>query len=589
MNLSSLPNLNLLWSNLIVQELVRSGVDYFCISPGSRCGPLSIAVAQNPQAKGFVHFDERGTAFHALGYTAATKKPSVVVTTSGTAVANLFPAIIEANKKKLPLIILTADRPPELRKSGANQMIDQPGIFGSYAKWHFDMPCPTKEIPPDTVLTTIDQAIHQAQNNPGGQVHLNLMFREPLEPTKTGDQFTEYLRSIKSWLTDKKPYTTYVRSTKTLTASELKNVSNVVADIKQGLIVVGKLHSVKEQEAVFKLSERLYWPVFPDITSGLRLGNQHPNVIHNFDQILLSDDYMKKFKFDGVLHLGGRITSKRWNQYVEKLNPKHYLTVLNHPLRNDPLHKVTLRIDTEIADFCRQLAMTIAERKDNKYCFDLQSASQSLKEAIDSFVADEGILSEPAVARAISRYIPKDSGLFLASSMPIREMDMYGLEHKNPVVIGANRGASGIDGTVATAVGFAKGLERPTTLFIGDLALLHDLNSLAMARSLQKPLVIVVLNNDGGGIFSFLPVAEFKDVFETYFAAPHGLNFSSAAAMFGLGYAQPKTQKEFTNAYQAAFKAKKATLIEITTNRDANYQYHRKLQKKITARLAKFK
>src|SRR3989338_4313170 len=306
MNISKSPNLNLLWSNLIVEELVRSDVDYFCISPGSRCGTLSVAVAKNPKAKSFVHFDERGVGFHALGYTSATRKACAIITTSGTAVANLFPAIVEANKKKLPLIILTADRPPELRKTGANQTIDQPGIFGSYVKWHFDMPCPTQEIKPEVILTTIDQAVHQAKGNPSAPIQLNLMFCEPLAPIKTNETFTEYLKSIKSWFVSKNPYTTYVCSIKTLKDSQ--NVADMISDIKQGLIVVGKLNSTQERQAVLKLSDKLYWPIFPDITSGLRLGNQHPNVIHSFDQILLSDPFMNKFKFDGVLHIGGRIT-----------------------------------------------------------------------------------------------------------------------------------------------------------------------------------------------------------------------------------------------------------------------------------------
>lgn len=582
------PNINCLWSSLIVEELIRNGADYFCIAPGSRCGPLSAAVAANKKAKSFVHFDERGLGFHALGYTSATRKPSVIITTSGTAVANLLPAVVEAAKKKLPLIILTADRPPELRKTGANQTIDQPGIFGPYVRWYFDMPCPTKEIAPEVVLTTIDQAVYQARHNPSMPVQLNCMFREPLEPTKTNEALSKYLAPIERWSAEKTLYTTYIKPVKTLSGEETQNISKALGKIKQGIIVVGKLHSEEEREAVLKLSDRLYWPVFPDVSSGLRLGNQHPNVIHSFDQILLSDAFMKKFKFDGVLHIGGRITSKRWSQFVEKMQPEQYITVLNHPLRNDPQHRVTLRIDAEIAEVCKKMTDVLPGRKDNKYCFHLQSASQSLKEVIDSFIAKDGTLSEPAVARAISRYIPKDSGLFLASSMPIREMDMFGLEHKNPVTVGANRGASGIDGTVATAVGFAKGLDQPATLLIGDLALLHDLNSLAMVSLLKKPFIIVALNNDGGAIFSFLPVAEFKDVFETYFAAPHGLDFKQAAAMFGLNYASPATLTDFSTDYQEALTAKKPTLIEVTTNRKANYEYHQQIQEEIKKRLAIF-
>src|SRR3989338_1703632 len=196
MNFAKSPNLNQLWADLLVEELVRNGVEYFCLAPGSRSSPLVAAVAAQKKAKSFIHFDERGVPFHALGYVAATRKPCALICTSGTAVANFFPAIIEATKKKLPLIVLTADRPPEFMKSGADQTIDQSAIFGNYCKWQFDFPCPTEEINPEFVLTTIDQAVFQAKSMIPGPVHINCMFREPLAPVGKLKYFDHYLKSL---------------------------------------------------------------------------------------------------------------------------------------------------------------------------------------------------------------------------------------------------------------------------------------------------------------------------------------------------------------------------------------------------------
>ena len=196
MNIHKTPNINYLWTNLIVEEFIRNGVEYFCISPGSRSSPLAMAVAAYPKAKSFVHFDERGTAFHALGYASAAKKPCVLISTSGTAAANMFPAIIEASKKKVPLIVMTADRPPELRFTGGNQTIDQVKIFGDYVRWFFDLPCPTTDIKPEMILTTIDQAVSKSKGELKGPVHINCMFRDPLSPARKEYRRATYLSTL---------------------------------------------------------------------------------------------------------------------------------------------------------------------------------------------------------------------------------------------------------------------------------------------------------------------------------------------------------------------------------------------------------
>ena len=583
MNVTSSPNLNHLWADLMIEELVRNGVDTFCISPGSRSTPLTLAVARNPKAKGFVHFDERGSAFRALGIASATGRPCAVITTSGTAAANLFPAVIEASKKKLPLIMLTADRPPELRFTGAHQTIDQVKMYGDYVRWHFDLPCPTAEIPAEFVLTTISQAVSRATGNPGGPVHINCMYREPLAPVRTRSTWGTYTKTLKNWKTTTEAYTKYIKPKSGLRQSDIDHTILKVRKIKSGIIVAGKLKNLAEQRNVLRLADKLRWPVFADISSGLRLGNTDKNVIHYFDQILLSEKFKKDYQPDGILHLGGRMTSKRWHEYLKAADPSQYIMAISHPLRNDPPHKVTTRVQCDVASFCRAIEREIPQRKDSRLLLRLQKLNKKVHHQIDVSLKDQSGLSEPQAARLITASIPSNDGLFIASSMPVREIDMYGTPDKNKVVFGSNRGASGIDGTIATAIGFSTGLNNRCTLLIGDLAFLHDLNSMAMLRDLAHPMVIVIVNNNGGGIFSFLPVRQCRENFEKYFGTPHDLTFSAAADLFDLNYARPETGEEFAKTYNAALKNKVTTIIEITTDRAYNLKMHNAMQHTIKA------
>ncbi len=514
--LNKSPNINILWARLIVEELIRHGIDYFCIAPGSRSAPLAIAVSENPKAQTMVHFDERGLAFHALGYTAATKKPAVVITTSGTAAANLFPGIIEASKKKLPMIILTADRPPELRSTGANQSIDQIKIFGEYVRFYFDMPCPTPSISPKMVLTTMDQAIFRSQGEIPGPVHLNCMFRDPLTPAPTNEDFTLYLSGLSKWLAQSSPYTTYSKGQISLQTLEADRLAKKLKNIKNGIIIVGKIAGIEDQKAVLTLAKKLAWPVFPDLTSGLRLGYKDSCLIQYFDQILLSQS-AQKLPLDAVLHLGGRITSQRLAQYIREANPAEFIMVLKHPLRNDPDHHITTRVQAGIGDFCSQISKRIKQRNGSALLKTFQKANDRCERVLNKVILhDKGQLTEPSVARIISKLAPANSGLFMGNSMPIRDMDMFAAKSGKSLVITANRGASGIDGNIAAAAGFAKGLGRECTAIIGDLTFLHDLNSLAMIKDLNQPFVLVVLNNNGGAIFSFLPISGFKQGFEKF-------------------------------------------------------------------------
>ncbi len=558
------PNINYLWAALLVEELRRQGVEYFFLAPGSRSAPLLFAAGNDKRVHSVVHFDERALAFMACGYASSSGKPAVLVCTSGTAAANFLPGIIEASKKKLPLIVLTADRPPELQKTGAAQCIEQPGMYGAYVRWAFDMPCPTMEILPEFVLTTAGLAVSRAKGELPGPVHLNVMFREPLAPVKQNKNLTRYLSSLRNWVASDKSYTVYEPKGAIVTESALKDAQSRLGRIRNALILVGKLSSPADRQAILLFAEKTGFPIFADVTSGLRLGCRHPNVIAYFDRILSTRK--GPMDFDGVIHFGGRMTSRRCYEALTRMALKEYLMVIAHPLRSDPLHKVTARFVVGPAVFIDGVLPLLGDRVFPKALSGLRKADQTEERRIERTLS-RSVLSEPAIARMVTKIIPAGSGLFLSNSMPVRDMDSFASRDGRDVVVGANRGASGIDGIIASAIGFAEGLKSTTTLVIGDLAFLYDLNALALLVRAGQKLVIVAINNDGGGIFTLLPVYERSPVFQKCFTAPHGISFRSAASLFGLKYDAPGSLTAFKRDYTRALGSKGSTVIEVRVPR----------------------
>jgi len=570
---------NSVFAELLVAELLRQGIDYFCISPGSRSTPLTAAVARHPHARAIVCHDERGGAFHALGYARAAGKPAALICTSGTAAAHYFPAVIEAAMDFVPMLALTADRPPELWRTGANQTITQPRLFGEYTKWHFELPCPDDAASLEMLLSTVAQAVYQAQATPAGPVQLNCPFREPLLPAPATATAAQHPRAGKA------PFTHYAAPVRTAGGEALSRLNQIIETTASGLVVVGRLHSGAEQTTVGALLQALRWPVFADVTSGLRL-QSHPAVIPYFEHLLRVPELTADYRPDSVIHIGGRITSARLYRWLDDIRPPHYLVIADHPFRHDPLHRVTLRIEADIAACCSALQARLPPVSTDPWLARLRTCSDRIDELLAQETKPEQRLDEIATARLISRYIPTGHGLWLGNSMPIRDMDSYGFSQSAVSVIGANRGASGIDGAIASAAGFAVGLQRPVTVLLGDLALLHDLNSLLLLNKINPPLIIVGVNNDGGGIFSFLPVAQHPDIFEEYFGTPHRLRFETVAQLFALNYAAPQTNGDFVTAYRTALAAERPTLIEVASDRPANVTRHRQIQAAIAARLA---
>ncbi len=573
--------MNRLWGYLIIEELVRNSIDYFVISPGSRSTPLTATVAQHPQAQKIVCLDERAAAFHALGYARATGNPAVLICTSGSAAANYFPAVIEASIDHIPLIILSADRPPELRQTGANQTIDQVNLYGSYPQWQFDLPCPTAEISPHVVLTTIDLAVSKSRQAPGGVVQLNCMFREPFGSM---DAPVEIPVSLSRWKESQSPYTHYASKLIIPTSIEIESLTEIIQSTLKGVLVVGQLRSAVDIQAVIELATRLNWAVFADIQSDLRLRRDFPNLIHYFDRLLITDISSELEQIDTIVQIGTRIVSARWLKWIEQYPPQNYIVVANDSDRHDPSHLVSLRIESDIAYLCQQLYQELPQLPPSTWVQKIRSASDRISVTAAKFLKTTK-LTEPLTARTISELIPSQHGLWIANSMPIRDLDMYAFHDPRSTIhdprVGANRGTSGIEGAIAAATGFAVGLQAPVTAIVGDLSSLHDLNSFLLLQRNPQPVVVVIINNDGGGIFSFLPIAKSTEIFDTYFGTPHGVNFSHAAAMFGLDYYQPQTSDELIRDYRQALAKNCSAVIEVITDRSDNLQVHQALDREI--------
>jgi len=537
---------NLHWATALLSELAAHGVTYACLSPGSRCTPLTVAAAHSETIETLVHYDERGAAFHALGYARATGRPAVLISTSGTAVANYLPAIVEASVGHVPLLVITSDRPPELRQTGANQTIDQVKIFGSYTRWYFELPCPTSDIDVDMVRSTAAQAVYRSNGAPAGPVHLNCLFREPFLP-KDAD-----LPAI-----EEGPKTTYYPPVRSPEPEALDTLEGLIADSTSRLLVAGEL-SQADVPAARRLAEHLQWPLYADIASGLRLGAPPCRV---------AADAAAAGSPDLILHVGGKLVSKQIQNTVAACRGT-VVQALNHCERQDPHHRTDLRIEADIPPLCDAIRARVPQHTDSP-------AETVSGKAVDQLLAADSCASEASIARTIARQIPATGALFLGNSMPVRNMDLFADTDGAAVPVGVNRGASGIDGLIATASGFAKGLHRHVTLLIGDVSCLHDLSSLALAQ--HHRLTIVILNNDGGGIFGHLPIAEREDVFEKYFLTPHGRRFEHTATQFELKYAHTDTTENFRQAYDDALGSDASTIIEVTIDRQHSMDTHRRI------------
>ena len=573
---------------IVIDELIRCGADYFVVSPGSRSTPLTAAVARNPRARSFMALDERAAAFHALGYARACKRAAVLVCTSGSALANYFPAVVEAFNDRVPLIILSADRPSELRQTGANQTMDQVKIFGDYARWWTEMSSPDGMMPDAAVRGGVAQLEYRSRRPIAGPVQMNCMFREPLLPEfREGDPEGLLNREGEDGLNAAAfPATQYIAPQAVLPRQAVEPLALLLQSAQRGVLAVGRLPDEHARRAVKQLADVLNWPVFADVRSAVRRRDLFDQCVDFYDRLLDSPELAAALRPDVILHIGDQFCSKSWLQWTSAFPPQRYIAVKDHPERHDPAHCVTHRFEVDIEAFCRTMALELRPRAAGDWTKSWLQHSEAVNVKLQQAFNSAAAFSEAGVARIVNRRLPEDHVLYLASSMPIRYFDMYCSETKVRDVA-ANRGVSGIDGTIASAGGYSAGARCGVTLLIGDLALIHDLNSLLHLTSLPRPCVIVLLNNQGGGIFSLLPVARHVDMFEKFFGTPHAAQFDGAAAFAGLEYFRVDTAAEFEDCYRSAVERNRTCLIEVRTERADNAAQIKQLNAGIRAMFAR--
>ena len=309
------------------------------------------------------------------------------------------------------------------------------------------------------------------------------MFREPLAPEKENIP-SEYLDPVRKWVKSGKTFTLYKESFRSSNTENTADITNIINNARRGLLVAGRLKSEQERKAVCSLIEKLKWPVFADVLSGLSPGKQNKYIISYYDRLLKSENFRKLAQVDVILHIGGITVSQRLIRFIEEQSPEHYIMINNYPARLDPEHNVTTRIEANTGLFCRDLLTVLNTNSDENRVARLFSMSQQAETVFEHEIDQQTKITEPGIARVISRMIPENSGLYLANSLPVREFDLFAHLSEQRVTVGCNRGASGIDGTIASAAGFTAGLARPVTLLIGDLAFIHDINSLLLAKSI---------------------------------------------------------------------------------------------------------
>jgi 2-succinyl-5-enolpyruvyl-6-hydroxy-3-cyclohexene-1-carboxylate synthase len=406
----------------------------------------------------------------------------------------------------------------------------------------------------------------------------------PVEIPESLEQWNEHRSRSVSYR--ESPYTRYASILTIPTPDEIESLIEIIQSTAKGVLVVGQLKSTVDIAAVVELAARLDWAVFADIQSGLRLRRDFPNLIHYFDRLLLTDISRELEQIDSIVQIGTRIVSSRWLKWIEQYPPQNYIVVVNDSDRHDPSHLVSLRIESDIAYLCQQLCQQLPQLSTSTWVRKLRLASAKIGVTAAKFLKTTK-LTEPLIAQIISELIPHQHGLWASNSMPIRDLDMYAITIHDPLFtihdprIGANRGTSGIEGAIAAATGFAVGLQASVTAIVGDLSSLHDLNSFALLQRNPQPVIVVIINNDGGGIFSFLPIAKSTEIFDPYFGTPHGVNFSHAAAMFGLDYYHPQTSDDLIRDYRRALAKNCSAVIEVTTDRSENLQLHQALDKEI--------
>jgi 2-succinyl-5-enolpyruvyl-6-hydroxy-3-cyclohexene-1-carboxylate synthase len=528
-------NLNTLWASILAETLYRCGVTTAIVCPGSRSAPLTIALAQHPHIEAIPILDERSASFLALGIAKRTHNPVVLVCTSGTAGANFYPAVIEAWESRVPLIVLTADRPPELRDCNSGQAIDQQKLFGSYVNYYSELATPAITRL-DYLRQTIAQAVQQSQYPRSGAVHLNIPMRDPLAPI-----FQPDIQSLAESFPD--DFFQHLSSQSCLVNSSWEIPAEWAN--QAGIIIAGVNAPIDPQrycEAIGQLSQSLGYPVLAEGLSPVRnFADLQPHLITTYDAILRHAD-RDALQPEIIIRIGPMPTSKVLREWLAKIQvPTWIIDPASRSL--DPTHGKTRQIFSCIENF--KVPLTKGDLGGSSaYRQTWQTADRQARSRIDQTFAEMTEMIESKAAWLLSQILPDNTAIFVSNSMPVRDVEYFWQANDRHILPFFNRGANGIDGTLSTALGVAHG-GQSTVLLTGDLALLHDTNGLLTQKYLRGSLTIVLINNNGGGIFGMLPIAGFNPPFEEFFATPQNINFADLCKTYGVKHELIQSWEQF--------------------------------------------
>jgi 2-succinyl-5-enolpyruvyl-6-hydroxy-3-cyclohexene-1-carboxylate synthase len=593
-----------------VDELARCGMRAACTSPGSRSAPLVLSLAREPRLRCYSHVDERCAGFFALGLAKASGLPVAVACTSGTAAAQLLAAAVEAREARVPLLLLTADRPAELRENGAGQAIDQLKLFGGAAKWFFEVGVHEAGAEQLRWMRTLAcRAYWTALEGSPGAVHLNFPLREPLideqplgEDTSARPDGAPYVR--------RPPLSGAMAADRRSTNAQAR-LRELAGGARRGVIVAGRHErDTGLGEAAGALAEAAGWPLLADPLSGARRGAA---AVAHYDALLRVPAFAGSLTPDLVVRVGDLPVSKPLRIWLAGLEQVPQVTLDAEGAWQDPASMLSDSLALEPAQALRELGGWLGGpdapdvRAEVDWLEGWHSADERAAEAIVGVLGGE--LSEPAVAAELGVLLPANATLFVASSMPVRDIETFWPVRSDPPRVLCNRGANGIDGTVSSAFGAAAHAPGPVVLLIGDVALAYDLGGLLAATRLELQLTVVLLDNDGGGIFDFLPVAgasmalapearaerhragsgpgssmQGEDIYTRHIATPTGLDFAKAAALYGLAHEQVTSVAQLRQALERALSPTAgSSIVHVRCERAANVELHRRVWRAVSA------
>lgn len=558
-------NVNSLWASVLVETLARVGVRQAVISPGSRSTPLTVQFAAHPQFEAIPVLDERSAAFFALGLARRSQVPVALLCTSGTAGANYFPAVIEARESGVPLIVITADRPPEMRDCRSGQTIDQQKLFGGYVNFYHELAVPEASVALlRYVRQTVAHAVERARAPVSGPVHLNAPFRDPLPPVDDGSAAQLRKEITARFFSHLAP-----RPAGRAIQTDCGRLSG------RGLIVAGQCRPADPlayARAVGRLARRLGWPVLADALSPLRnFAAEVPGLVTRYDTVVRSAEARSALAPQSVLCLHDWPTSKALRQWLQDADvPVTFVT--NRADNPDALHGRTSTVRCDVEWFAAHVRTTRARRS---WVAAWLGAEKRVARRLSRALAGAEGIFEGQVSAALAGWLAPGTTVMFANSMPVRDAEYFWPANNRRHAVHCNRGANGIDGTLSTAIGLAHG-GAPTVLLTGDLALLHDTNGLLLARELRGSLTVVVINNAGGGIFGHLPIAQFEPPFERFFATPQAVDFARLCASYGVDFCRADSMTRLAQLLRKA-PSPGVRVIEVATDRAADAAFRKRI------------